>query len=60
MKKEAIVLIKGAGDVATGVAHTLVKNGYHVVMTEIPNPTTERRAVAFSYTASENATALLS
>ena len=48
MKKEASVLIKGAGDVATGVAHALVKNGYHVVMTEIPNPTTERRAVAFS------------
>lgn len=48
MKKETIVLIKGAGDVATGVAHTLAKNEYHVVMTEIPNPTTERRAVAFS------------
>ena len=48
MKKETIVLIKGAGDVATGVAHALFKNGYQVVMTEIPNPTTERRAVAFS------------
>jgi xanthine dehydrogenase accessory factor len=48
VKKETIALIKGAGDVATGVAHALFKNGYQVVMTEIPNPTTERRAVAFS------------
>ena len=48
MKKDTIVLIKGAGDVATGVAHTLVKDGYKVIMTEIQNPTTERRAVAFS------------
>jgi xanthine dehydrogenase accessory factor len=48
LKKNCVVLIKGAGDVATGVAHTLIKNGYQFVMTEIQNPTTERRAVAFS------------
>jgi xanthine dehydrogenase accessory factor len=48
MGKKSIVLIKGAGDVATGVAHALIREGFRIVMTEIPAPTTERRAVAFS------------
>jgi len=48
MRRTLTVLIKGAGDVATGVAHTLAKDGFKVVMTEIPQPITERRAVAFS------------
>lgn len=42
------VLIKGAGDLATGIAHRLVRAGYDVLMTETPVPTTVRRAVAFS------------
>lgn len=43
-----IVLIKGAGDLATGIAYRLKKSGFDVVMTEINNPTTVRRTVAFS------------
>ncbi len=45
MKK---VLIKGAGDLATGIACRLHRCGYQVVMTEIAVPTTVRRTVAFS------------
>ena len=43
-----IVLIKGAGDLATGIAHRLKVCGFDVVMTEIEKPTTVRRTVAFS------------
>lgn len=43
-----LVLIKGAGDLATGVAHRLKRCGFDVVMTEIEEPTTVRRTVAFS------------
>lgn len=46
MKKT--VLIKGAGDIASGIALRLFRSGYGVVMTEIPVPTTVRRTVAFS------------
>ncbi|EHI97732.1 selenium-dependent molybdenum hydroxylase system protein, YqeB family [Clostridium sp. DL-VIII] len=43
-----IILIKGAGDLATGVAHRLKMSGFNVIMTEIKEPTTVRRTVAFS------------
>ena len=43
-----MVLIKGAGDLATGIAHRLKVCGFDVVMTEISMPTTVRRTVAFS------------
>ena len=43
-----MILIKGAGDLATGVAHRLKKCGFNIVMTEISQPTTVRRTVAFS------------
>lgn len=43
-----IVLIKGAGDLATGIACRLHNCGFAVVMTEIQAPTTVRRTVAFS------------
>ncbi|MCL2368341.1 MAG: selenium-dependent molybdenum cofactor biosynthesis protein YqeB [Oscillospiraceae bacterium] len=42
------VLIKGAGDIATGIALRLWHAGFAVVMTEIPVPTTIRRTVSFS------------
>lgn len=44
------VLIKGAGDLATGIAIRLIKAGYDVLMTEISIPTTVRRTVSFSRT----------
>ena len=45
---DLLVLIKGAGDLATGVAWRLHRCGIPVVMTELPRPLTVRRAVAFA------------
>lgn len=42
-----LILIKGAGDLATGVAARLYRCGFPVVMTELPNPLMVRRTVAF-------------
>lgn len=42
------ILIKGAGDLATGVAHRLARCGFPVVMMEVPEPTVIRRTVAFA------------
>lgn len=42
------VLIRGAGDLATGVAVKLKNCGFEVIMSEIKFPTTVRRTVAFS------------
>lgn len=46
MKK--LVIIKGAGDLATGIAHRLFRSGFAVVMTELPQPMVIRRTVAFA------------
>jgi len=45
---EIVVLIRGAGDLASGVAYRLHRAGMRVVMTEVPQPTAIRRAVAFA------------
>lgn len=45
---DKLVLVKGAGDLATGVAHKLHRCGFQVVMTEIPQPTVIRRTVSFA------------
>lgn len=42
------VLIKGAGDLASGIACRLSVCGMQIIMTEIQVPTTVRRMVAFS------------
>lgn len=42
-----LVLIKGAGDLATGTACRLYRAGMKVVMTDIDQPTAVRRTVAF-------------
>ena len=42
------ILIKGAGDLATGVAYELFARGHQIIMTEIEEPLTVRRQVAFS------------
>lgn len=42
------VLIRGAGDIASGIALRLCHAGMKVVMTETERPTTIRRTVAFS------------
>ena len=43
-----LVLIRGAGDLATGIALRLYRAGMQVVMTDLPRPTAIRRTVAFS------------
>jgi xanthine dehydrogenase accessory factor len=43
-----LVLIKGAGDLASGIALRLHRCGFQIVMTDIAVPTTVRRTVAFS------------
>ncbi len=48
MFDDTLVLIKGAGDLATGVAARLWRSGFRVVMTELEQPLTIRRTVAFS------------
>ncbi|OQX65053.1 MAG: molybdenum hydroxylase [Desulfococcus sp. 4484_242] len=42
------IVVKGAGDLASGVAARLWRCGFPVVMTEIARPLTVRRAVSFS------------
>lgn len=42
------ILIKGAGDLATGIASRLYQAGHRIVMTEIEVPLTVRRSVALS------------
>ena len=46
--KNVLVLIKGAGDLASGVAHRLYRCGFTPVMTELQKPLVVRRKVAFA------------
>lgn len=42
-----LIVIKGAGDLASGIALRLYHCGYKVVMTDLPQPLAIRRTVAF-------------
>ena len=42
------ILIRGAGDIATGIALRLYRAGMKVAMTDLPRPTAIRRTVCFS------------
>ncbi|MCL4561155.1 MAG: selenium-dependent molybdenum cofactor biosynthesis protein YqeB [Chloroflexi bacterium] len=44
------ILIRGGGDLASGVAIRLVRAGWRVLVTELPQPLTVRRLVSFSET----------
>ena len=46
MLEDILVVIKGGGDLATGVVHRLHRVGMPVVVTELAQPTVIRRAVA--------------
>ncbi len=48
MENRPLALIKGAGDLASGVALCLIRAGYSVAMTETARPTVVRRTVAFA------------
>ena len=43
-----LALIRGAGDLATGIALRLWRSGIQTVLTDLPRPTAIRRTVAFS------------
>ena len=42
------MVIRGAGDLATGVALQALRAGWRVLMTELPQPMVVRRAVSFA------------
>ena len=46
--KKVLTVIRGAGDLASGVAHRLYKAGFQVIMTDLAQPTVIRRKVAFA------------
>lgn len=45
---DLVILIRGAGDIGTGVAHRLHQSHFKICMIEIPQPLAVRREVAFS------------
>jgi len=47
MLKDLIILIKGGGEMASGVVLRLVRSGFRVCITEIPQPLAVRRGVSF-------------
>ncbi len=49
-----LILIKGAGDLASGVAYRLRQCHFDIIMTETAQPTTVRTTVAFSRAVYEN------
>jgi len=44
----SLVLIRGGGDLATGVAMRLYRSGFRVLITELPQPLAVRRTVSFA------------
>lgn len=55
MSKDNLVLVRGGGDLATGVALRLHRAGVGVVVTELPQPLAVRRTVAFAEAVYEGA-----
>ncbi len=45
---DGLVVIRGAGDLASGIAHRLQRAGLMVVMTEVSEPRALRRAVSYA------------
>ncbi len=45
--KNCLIVIKGAGDLASGVAYRLKRSGFPLIMAELPTPLLVRRAVSF-------------
>lgn len=43
-----LVVVRGGGDLGTGVAYRLSQAGYPVIVTDVAQPTAVRRAVAFA------------
>ncbi|WIV12546.1 selenium-dependent molybdenum cofactor biosynthesis protein YqeB [Proteiniborus sp. MB09-C3] len=45
---EDIIVIRGGGDIATGVVHRLHRSGFKILILEIEKPTVIRRTVSFA------------
>ena len=54
----AVILVRGAGDLASGVALRLHRAGFNVVMTELPAPLAVRRTVAYAEAIYERSTSV--
>jgi len=48
MSDDALVIVRGGGDLGTGVAHRLARAGYRVLVLETERPLVVRRAAAFA------------
>ncbi|MBM4428895.1 MAG: EF2563 family selenium-dependent molybdenum hydroxylase system protein [Chloroflexi bacterium] len=48
MTEQTLVLIRGGGDLGSGVAHRLFRAGFQVLICELAQPTVIRRAVSFA------------
>ena len=44
---DKMILVRGGGDLATGVIHKLHQSGYHILILECDRPSAIRRHVAF-------------
>ncbi len=53
---DELVVMKGAGDLASGVAYRLHQAGFRLIMTEIAQPTVVRRSVSFAQAVFDGAT----
>ncbi len=53
-----LILIKGAGDLASGVAYRLKRSGFPLLMTELPAPLLVRRTVSFGEAVYSGATTI--
>ena len=43
-----LVIVRGGGDISTGICHRLYRAGFNILILDIKEPTTIRRRVAFS------------
>ena len=48
MKKKDLIVVRGAGDLATGTIHRLKKAGFRLLVLEAEHPAAIRRQVALS------------
>lgn len=56
MIEDKLLIVRGAGDIATGVIHRLAKSGFQVLALESEYPSAIRRKVAFSEAVYEGST----
>jgi len=56
--QEYLVLLRGGGDLATGVAYRLHKAGFPLIVTELPRPLVVRRTVALATAVHEGEVAI--